>query len=78
LEFHKSLVTSGEYSYAFACLIMQLTKRFQGSAEAVSNLSREDLREIRALLWHMESFDREQILREAKGLADFEAMYDQL
>lgn len=77
LEFHKSLVRSAEYSYAFACLIMQLTKRFQDSAEAVSNLSREDLREIRALLWHMESLDYEQILREAEGLAAFEAMYDQ-
>ena len=78
LEFHKSLLTSAECSYAFVCLIMQLTKRFQDSAEAVSNVSREDLREIRALLWYMESHDREQILREAKGLAAFESMYDQL
>ena len=77
LEFHKSLVSSAEYSYAFACLIMQLTKRFPDSAEAVSNLSREDLREIRAVLWYLESLDHEQILREAKGIAAFEAMYDQ-
>jgi hypothetical protein len=75
LEFHKSIVTSAQYSYAFACLIMQLTKRFQGTSQAVNHISRDDLREIRAMLWYMESHDHEQILREAKGIAAFDAIY---
>jgi hypothetical protein len=75
LEFHKSIVTSAEYSYAFACVIMQLTKRFQGTSQAVNNVSRDDLREIREMLWYMEINDNDQILREAKGLAAFDATY---
>jgi hypothetical protein len=77
LEFHKSIVTSAQYSYAFACVIMQLTKRFQGTGLTVNNVSRDDLREIREMLWYMESHDNEQILREAKGIAAFDAMYDE-